>query len=65
MNDSACIISIWLVLIIWQHIDAPKHQKGFITAFVFSAVAIVLVSVVRTLAKRELLRYDFEIIAEC
>jgi MFS transporter, ACS family, pantothenate transporter len=59
MNDSAYIVGIWLILINWQQIDAPRYQKGFITASVFSAAAIVLVLVVRTLAKRELLRYDF------
>jgi MFS transporter, ACS family, pantothenate transporter len=57
MNDSAYIVGVWLVLIIWQQVDAPQYRKGFITASVFSAGAIVLVLVVRTLAKRELLRY--------
>jgi hypothetical protein len=58
MNDSAYIVGIWLILIIWQQVDAPRYQKGFITASCFSAAAVVVVLIVRTLAKRDYLRYD-------
>jgi MFS transporter, ACS family, pantothenate transporter len=56
MNDSAYIVGIWLILIIWKQTDAPRYHKGFITASVFSVVAVVVLFAVRYLHQRDLRR---------
>ncbi|PMD29846.1 MFS general substrate transporter [Hyaloscypha variabilis F] len=60
MNDSAYIVGIWLILIIWDTTDAPRYQKGFITASVFSVFAAVLTFLVRYLHQRDLRRKQSE-----
>ena len=56
MNDIVYIVGVWLILLIWKTTEAPRYHKGFVTASVWSAVAAVLVFVVRYLHKRDLQR---------
>lgn len=57
MNEMAYVLQAWLPLIVWQQVDAPQYQKGFITATFLSAVLIITAFTVRYLWQRELLRY--------
>ncbi len=56
MNDIVYVFGIWLVLVIWQQVDAPRYHKGFWTASGFSVAAVVLVFVVKYLHERDLRR---------
>jgi ACS family pantothenate transporter-like MFS transporter len=57
MNEMAYVLQAWLPLIVWQQVDAPQYQKGFITATFLSTLLIITAFTVRFLWKRELLRY--------
>jgi hypothetical protein len=57
MNEMAYVVQAWLPLIVWQQVDAPQYQKGFITVSCLSLVLIISTFAVRFLWKRELLRY--------
>jgi hypothetical protein len=52
----AYVLQAWLPLIVWQQVDAPNYQKGFITITFLSALLIATAFTVRFLWKRELLR---------
>ncbi|KKA20500.1 Pantothenate transporter [Rasamsonia emersonii CBS 393.64] len=56
MHEVAYIVQIWLPLIVWQQVDAPRYHKGFITATAMSGVMIVVCFVVRALNKRDVAR---------
>ncbi|KAL1967292.1 hypothetical protein VTN77DRAFT_3338 [Rasamsonia byssochlamydoides] len=56
MHEVAYIVQIWLPLIVWQQVDAPRYHKGYITASVMSVTMIVMCLVVRVLHNRELAR---------
>jgi hypothetical protein len=56
MNEMAYVVQAWLPLIVWQQIDAPQYQKGFITVSCLSALLIITAFTVRYLWNRELLR---------
>ncbi|KIN02579.1 hypothetical protein OIDMADRAFT_102700 [Oidiodendron maius Zn] len=56
MNEMAYVMQAWLPLIVWQQIDAPQYQKGFITVSCLSTLLIITAFAVRYLWKRELLR---------
>ena len=34
MNGFANIVQAWLPLLVWQQVDAPRYQKGYITSTV-------------------------------
>jgi ACS family pantothenate transporter-like MFS transporter len=57
MNEMAYVLQAWLPLIVWQQVDAPQYQKGYITVSCLSLVLIISTFAVRFLWKRELLRY--------
>jgi len=56
MNEMAYVLQAWLPLIVWQQVDAPNYQKGFITISVFGVLLIITSFTIRFLWKRELLR---------
>lgn len=57
MNEMAYVLQAWLPLIVWQQIDAPQYQKGFITVSCLSFMLIVTALVLRVLAKKQILKY--------
>ncbi|KAL8742228.1 MAG: hypothetical protein Q9190_005262 [Brigantiaea leucoxantha] len=42
MNELAYVFQAWLPLIIWQQVEAPEYQKGFITVSCLSFLLIVV-----------------------
>jgi len=57
MNEMAYVLQAWLPLIVWQQVDAPQYQKGFITVSCLSFLLIVTALTIRVLAKRQILRH--------
>lgn len=53
MNEMAYVLQAWLPLIVWQQVDAPEYQKGYITVTFLSAALIATAFVIRGLQKRE------------
>jgi hypothetical protein len=61
MNEMAYVLQAWLPLIVWQQVDAPNYQKGYITVVFLAALLITTAFTIRFLWARELLRcVDFE-----
>jgi hypothetical protein len=56
MNEMAYVVQAWLPLIVWQQIDAPQYNKGFITASVLSFLLILAAFLVKFLFEKESLR---------
>jgi ACS family pantothenate transporter-like MFS transporter len=56
MNEVAYLIQIWLPLIIWQQVSAPRYHKGFVTAACLSLALIGVCFLVRSLHNKELAR---------
>lgn len=56
MNEMAYVFQAWLPLVVWQQVDGPEYQKGFITVTVLSVILIISTFVVRFLHNREKLR---------
>lgn len=54
MNEMAYVFQAWLPLLVWQQVDAPQYQKGFITISFLSFALIVTAFVTKYLWKREL-----------
>ena len=52
MNEMAYVFQAWLPLIVWQQVDAPEYQKGFITVSCISLALIVTTFVIRSLDHR-------------
>ncbi|KAI4863656.1 MFS general substrate transporter [Hypoxylon rubiginosum] len=53
MNEMAYVVQSWLPLLIWQQVDGPQYQKGFIT-MVFVAAGLIATSLtIRVLHHRE------------
>ena len=52
MNELAYVFQAWLPLIIWQQVEAPEYQKGFITVSCLSFLLIVVAFVIRALQRR-------------
>ena len=57
MNEMAYVLQAWLPLIVWQQVDAPQYQKGYITVTVLSLLLIITAFTIKFLWQRELLRY--------
>ena len=57
MNEMAYVLQAWLPLIVWQQVEAPQYQKGFITITFLSALLIVTAFVLRSLHHRQILEY--------
>ena len=57
MNEMDYVLQAWLPLIVWQQVDAPNYQKGYITITFLSALLIITAFTIRFLWKHELLRY--------
>lgn len=53
MNEMAYVLQAWLPLIVWQQVDAPNYQKGFITTSCLSFCLIIGTLVVRNLDLKE------------
>ncbi|KAK5729755.1 hypothetical protein LTR17_011721 [Elasticomyces elasticus] len=53
MNELAYVFQAWLPLLVWQQVDAPEYQKGYITVTCLSALMIATALVIRPLHKRE------------
>ncbi|KAJ5584835.1 uncharacterized protein N7459_004635 [Penicillium hispanicum] len=53
MNELAYVFQAWLPLLVWQQVDAPQYQKGFITVTCLSVVLIIVTFVIRDLDHRE------------
>ncbi|MCJ1317604.1 hypothetical protein MMC15_002929 [Xylographa vitiligo] len=53
MNEMAYVLQAWLPLIVWQQIDAPQYQKGFITVSVLSLLLIITAFVLKVLHRRQ------------
>ncbi|KAI2641525.1 MFS general substrate transporter [Hypomontagnella submonticulosa] len=53
MNEMAYVVQAWLPLIIWQQVDGPRYQKGFITMVFIAAGLIVTSLVIRVLHHKE------------
>ncbi|KAF8852076.1 MFS general substrate transporter [Acephala macrosclerotiorum] len=58
MNEIAYVLQAWLPLLVWQQVDAPNYQKGFITLSVFGVLLIVTTFSIRYLWHKELLRKE-------
>ncbi|KAI0205245.1 MFS general substrate transporter [Astrocystis sublimbata] len=56
MNELAYVVQAWLPLIIWQQVESPEYQKGFITMVFFAAGMIGMAFTIRYLFHRELAR---------
>jgi MFS transporter, ACS family, pantothenate transporter len=56
MNEMAYVLQAWLPLIVWQQVDAPQYQKGFITVACLSLLLIITAFVIRVLHHREIRR---------
>ncbi|KAL1968135.1 hypothetical protein VTN77DRAFT_2266 [Rasamsonia byssochlamydoides] len=54
MNEIAYVFQAWLPLLVWQQIDEPQYQKGYITVTCISVVLIITTFVVRYLDNREI-----------
>jgi len=52
MNEMAYVFQAWLPLIIWQRVDAPRYQRGFVVGSVIAALLIVTASATRFLHRR-------------
>lgn len=59
VNDFLPLMNIWLPLIIWQQVDAPRYHTGFITASCLIVVGFFLVLGVLYLTRRDEKRYAF------
>ena len=53
MNEMAYVLQAWLPLIVWQQIDAPQYQKGFITVSVLSILLMITAFVLKLLHRRQ------------
>lgn len=53
MNTMVGVMGTWLPLIVWQQIEAPKYNKGFITATSLGAVCLFLVPLIKWLQDKE------------
>jgi hypothetical protein len=53
MNEMAYVFQAWLPLIVWQQVDAPKYQKGYITVTILSILLIVFTFIIRFLHQKE------------
>ncbi|PKY01125.1 putative MFS transporter Liz1/Seo1 [Aspergillus campestris IBT 28561] len=40
MNEMAYVFQAWLPQVVWQQVDAPQYQKGFITVAILSVILI-------------------------
>ena len=56
MNTMAYVLQAWLPLIVWQQVDAPQYQKGFITVSCLSVMLIITALVLRVLHARQIAR---------
>ena len=57
MNDIAYVLQAWLPLLVWQQIDAPQYQKGFITITFLSAAMIGTGFVTKALHRAQIQRF--------
>uniref|UniRef100_A0A093V4C8 Pantothenate transporter liz1 n=2 Tax=Talaromyces marneffei PM1 TaxID=1077442 RepID=A0A093V4C8_TALMA len=53
MNEIAYILQIWLPLLVWQQVDAPRYFKGYVTVSAMSVIFITMCFVVRNLHNKE------------
>jgi MFS transporter, ACS family, pantothenate transporter len=53
MNEMAYMCQAWLPLLVWQQVDAPRYQKGYITITCLSLCMIVTAFTLRYLHQRQ------------
>jgi hypothetical protein len=53
MNEMAYVLQAWLPLIVWQQVEAPRYQNGYITVTFLSATLIATAFVAKYLHKRQ------------
>jgi len=53
MNEMAYVLQAWLPLIVWQQVDAPQYQKGYITVTFISATLIATAFLVKHLHRKQ------------
>ncbi|KAJ6164677.1 hypothetical protein N7470_003349 [Penicillium chermesinum] len=53
MNEMAYVLQAWLPLIVWQQVDAPEYQKGYITVSCLSVLLIFTTFAVRSYDHRD------------
>lgn len=64
MNEMAYVLQAWLPLIVWQQVDAPKYQKGYITVTCLSVMLIATAFAVRYLHRRQIAQKQAQLIQE-
>ncbi|KAL4894896.1 pantothenate transporter [Aspergillus ambiguus] len=53
MNEMAYVFQAWLPLVVWQQVDAPRYNKGFIAVTIMSVLLIVTTLTIRALQQKE------------
>ncbi|EXJ91869.1 hypothetical protein A1O3_00419 [Capronia epimyces CBS 606.96] len=53
VNDFLPVMNIWLPLLIWQQVDAPRYHTGFITASCLIVVGFFLILAILYLSHRD------------
>jgi ACS family pantothenate transporter-like MFS transporter len=53
MNEMAYVFQAWIPLLVWQQVDAPQYQKGYIFVTSLSAGMIAMAFIIRSLWKQE------------
>ncbi|KAN0075917.1 Major facilitator superfamily domain containing protein [Elaphomyces granulatus] len=54
MNEAAYIFQIWMPQVVWQQVDAPQYQKGYISLIMMSAIHIATTFMLRFQHNREI-----------
>ncbi|OXV10425.1 hypothetical protein Egran_01806 [Elaphomyces granulatus] len=54
MNEVAYIFQIWMPQVVWQQVDAPQYQKGYISLTMMSAIHIATAFMLRFQHNREI-----------
>lgn len=53
MNEMAYVVQAWLPLLIWQQVESPRYEKGFITMVFVAAGLIATALTIRVLHRKE------------
>jgi ACS family pantothenate transporter-like MFS transporter len=57
MNQMAYVFQIWLPLVIWQQVSAPKYTAGFATVLWLSVGMLIMTVFTMYFHRREKMRY--------
>ncbi|KAK3692003.1 major facilitator superfamily domain-containing protein [Podospora appendiculata] len=53
MNEMAYVVQVWLPLLVWQQVEAPRYIKGYVTMVFLALAMIVTALIIRVLHHRE------------